>query len=167
MLGSRRLMSAALAGMWVAGCASAPNAPRSTPTAPTMTVLATTTADPGFAASAFARAAGLMSQADNADIAKQNSQDEATSIGSIYDRVIVHRTFDQRLQSISFPSSAVADVRTVVSADAALEQALGTLAANRNDINTYSSIFATVVSLQTAFIGALTTLAHDLRVSLG
>jgi hypothetical protein len=107
-----------------------------------------------------------MSQADNADIAKQNSQDEAISIASIYDRVSVHRTFDQMLQSISFPSAAAADARTVINADAALEDALGKLAANRNDVNSYSSIFGTVVSLQTAFIGALTALAHDLGMSL-
>jgi hypothetical protein len=138
-----------------------------TPSAATATVLATATPDPALAASAFATAAKLMSQADDADIAKQNSQDEAISIASIYDRVIVHQTFDQRLQSISFPSSAVADMHAVVNADAALERALGALAANRNDVNTYDSLFGTVVSLQTTFIGALTVLAHDLRVSLG
>jgi hypothetical protein len=36
---------------------------------------------------------------------------------------------------------------------------------NRNDVNTYNSIFQDVVTLQTAFIGALSALAHDLGVS--
>jgi hypothetical protein len=107
-----------------------------------------------------------MSQADNADISRQNSQDEAIAIGSIYDRVGVHQTFDQMLQSISFPSAAAADARIVVNADAALEEALGALAASWNDANTYNLIFGTIVSLQTAFMGVLTALAHDLGVSL-
>jgi hypothetical protein len=107
-----------------------------------------------------------MSQADNADIANQNSQDQATSIASVDDRVVVHQTFDQMLNSISFPTAATADVRTVVNADAALERALGTFAVNRNDVDAYNSIFQTVVTLQTAFIGALSALAHDLGLSL-
>jgi hypothetical protein len=107
-----------------------------------------------------------MFRADNADIANQNSPDEATSIASVDNRVIVHQTFDQMLNSISFPSTAAADARAVINADAALEEALGTFAMNRNDVNAYNSIFQTIVTLQTAFIGALSALAHDLGVSL-
>lgn len=107
-----------------------------------------------------------MSKADNADIAKQNSQDRATSIASVDDRVVVHQTFDQMLNSISFPTTAAADVRTVVNADAAFERALGEFAVNRDDVDAYNSIFQTVVTLQTAFIGALAALAQDLGLSL-
>jgi hypothetical protein len=130
------------------------------------TVAASPTPDASLAASALQAAVGRMSQDDNADIAKQNSQDQATSIASIDDRVVVHQTFDQMLNSISFPTAATADARTVVNADAAFERALGTFALNRNDVNAYNSIFQTVVTLQTAFIGALSALAHDLGLSL-
>ncbi len=106
-----------------------------------------------------------MINAENPDITNQNSNDPTTSAAGINGRVQVRQTFDAALKTIQFPASAQADAQKVLSADAALESALGQLAANVGDISNYNSIFATVNTEESAFAAADAALSSDLGVT--
>ncbi len=125
-----------------------------------------TTSNPTAAAtSAYVTAYNTMINAENPDITNQNSNDPTTSAAGINGRVQVRQTFDAALKTIQFPASAQADAQKVLSADAALESALGQLAANVGDISNYNSIFATVNTEESAFAAADAALSSDLGVT--
>jgi hypothetical protein len=106
-----------------------------------------------------------MIDAVNADIPGQNSSDSGTSAAAINNEVTARQTFDTAVQAISFPSSAQSDAQSVLNTDAALEQVLGTLAANTGDVANYNSIFATVQPADSAFTAANAALESDLGLT--
>jgi hypothetical protein len=98
------------------------------------------------------------------DIPKQNkaSTDPAGATAAINDMVSLRQTFDTAVAAITFPDADKSDAQAVLSADASLESALGTLAANTDNIPNYNSIFPTTLSAQSAFTAADAALSRDL-----
>jgi len=125
-----------------------------------------TTADLTAAASAaYGAAYNTMQTADNAGIDQQNSSDQSTQIAGINARVQVRQTFDTAIQAIQFPTSAQTDAKAVLSADVALETALGDLSVNVNDTANYNSVFQTVSTDLSAFAAADAALSSDLGLT--
>ena len=160
---ARGLLVAALASSAaLAGCGGAASALSTPSTAPLLTASPSPTPDPAVAASEYQRAVAQLSQADNADILKQNSDSAATAIVGLNARVQDHQAFDQAVQLIPFPAAYTADANAVITTDRALESGYALLASNRNDVNGYNQLFPTVVPLHSAWISALDVLARDL-----
>jgi hypothetical protein len=55
-----------------------------------------------------------------------------------------------------------ADISSVLSADAAVENALGTLAANTDSLSNYNSLFTSFQAAQSTFVSADSAVARDL-----
>jgi hypothetical protein len=129
---------------------------------------ASTTTDPtAAAAAAYVSAYNSMSGAESPEISAQNADasDPTTQTNDINSRIATRQTFDTAVESITFPSAAQADAQKVISADAALEDALGQLSANTDDVGNYNSIFATVTTAEAQFAAADAALSSDLGVT--
>jgi hypothetical protein len=98
------------------------------------------------ATSTYISAYNTMISADNPDIVSQNSHVPTTSQQGINDRITVHQAFDAAMTAISFPSADQSDALAVIAADGALENALGNLAVNVNNVENYNSAFFSGVS---------------------
>jgi hypothetical protein len=148
----------------LAGCGASGPASSSSPTARPTPV---TSATPNVAkiSNNLLSAENKMIDADNANLANFNSQAAATETAGINATIQDHQTFDSALSAISFPSADGAAVTAVLSADAAYESSLGTLAVNTGDVTNYNSVFDTMVPLQSAFEAALTTLDGDFGIT--
>jgi hypothetical protein len=108
-----------------------------------------------------------MIDAVNADIPAQNqaSTDPTGAATAINNEVSARQAFDTSVSAISFPSADTADAQAVLSSDAALEDALGTLAANTNDIANYNSVFTTVTTADDTFTAANAALSRNLGLT--
>ena len=138
-------------------------APTSLP--PTTQASTTTTIDlTAVAGTQYVAAFNKMNTAFNAQIPAQNraSTDPSGATTAINAEIRAQRTFDSTVQDIAFPTSDQADARGVLTADAALESAEGTLSVNTDDIANYNSVFDTVTPVQNAFDAANTALSNDL-----
>ncbi len=125
-----------------------------------------TTADlTAAAAQAYLNAYNKMIDAENPLIAEQNSGVPTTVADGINGRILVRDTFDQAVQAITFPVGASADAQKVLSADAALKDALGTLAANVDDTSNYNAVFSNVTSAESNFASANAALSNDLGLT--
>lgn len=162
-------------GLWVAGllctgiitACGASTPPAAAPTKTPGTSSTPTTDLTAAASTAYATAFNTMIDAVNADIPGQNaaSTNPAGATTAINNEVTARQTFDTAVQAISFPSSAQSDAQSVLNTDAALEQALGTLAVNTGDIGNYNSVFDTVTPADNAFTAANAALESDLGLS--
>ena len=151
----------------LAGCSSGSATPQSAPAPPTTT---TTTIDPTVAAGAsYVSAFNTMNTASNDGITKQNTinSDPAGATAGINEQISARQAFDTAVTAIVFPSAAQSDAQQVLSADAALEQALGTLAVNTDNIANFNSVFATVTPAQNVFTSANAALSNDLGLKPG
>ncbi|MFZ0129245.1 MAG: hypothetical protein WAL77_07465 [Candidatus Dormiibacterota bacterium] len=119
------------------------------------------------AASAYSTAFNAMVTAVNAQIAEQNkaSTDPTGAAAAINAQISARQTFDTAVQAITFPPADAADVQAVLSADAALENVMGTLAANTDNISNYNAIFNTVTPAQSALTAADASLSGELGLS--
>lgn len=128
---------------------------------------AASSASASTAANQYVSAYNTMNNAVNADVAKQNTDgSNPTALTAVIDDQIAARhTFDTAVAAITFPAADGADVKSLIAADVALENDLGTLAANTTDTANYNSVFATVTSAQGAFAAAATTLENDLGLT--
>jgi hypothetical protein len=115
---------------------------------------------------AYLTAFNTMSSGLNADIPAQNGSDPTAATTAINNEVTVLQTFDSAIQAIQFPSSDQTDVQTVLTADTALETALGTLAVNTGDVTNYNAIFDTVQPDQTAATAAQDALGRDVGLTV-
>jgi hypothetical protein len=154
-----------IGALLLAACGSTAGPGSSTAATPTPTPAPTATVDlTAAASSAYAAAYNTMNSGVNADIPKQNkaSTDPAGATAAINDMVSLRQTFDTAVAAITFPDADKSDAQAVLSADASLESALGTLAANTDNIPNYNSIFPTTLSAQSAFTAADAALSRDL-----
>ena len=125
-----------------------------------------TTADlTAAAAQDYLNAYNKMIDAENPLITEQNSGVPTTVANGINGRILVRDTFDQAVQAITFPANASADAQKVLSADAALKDALGTLAANVDDTSNYNTVFSNVTSAESTFASADAALSNDLGLT--
>jgi hypothetical protein len=128
----------------------------------------TTTTDPtAAAAAAYVSAYNSMIGAENPEITAQNADgsDPTAQSNDINSRITTRQTFDTAVQAITFPNADQADAQKVISADAALENALGQLSANTDDAGNYNSIFATVTTAEAQFAAADAALSSDLGLT--
>ena len=107
-----------------------------------------------------------MSNADNAKIRKENSNDPRTSSSGIQARITVRKQFDAAVRAIHMPASLNSDAHAVLSSDAALEHSLGELKANVNDVAKYNQAFKTVDRDERQFEAANKTLANALGLTI-
>jgi hypothetical protein len=151
-----------LAAVATAGCGSGSTSGSKTSTSPAASADLTATAS-----AAYAAAFNIMNSAVNADIPKQNkaATDPTGAAAAISDEVSARQTFDSSVSAITFPTADAADVQAVISADAALENALGTLSANTDNIPNYNSIFPTVTTAEGSFTAADAALSGKLGLS--
>lgn len=98
----------------------------------------------------------------NKDIPAQNGGNPTAMTKAINNQVSARQRFDTKVAAITFPTSAQADARNVITTDAALESTLGTLAVNTADTSNYNAVFATVTPADNAFTAADTALSSDL-----
>jgi len=127
----------------------------------------TTTSPTAAAAAAYVSAYNSMIGAEDPEISAQNADgsDPTAQSNDINSRITTRQTFDTAVQAITFPSAAQADAQKEISADAALEDALGQLSANTGDVGNYNSIFDTVTTAEAQFAAADAALSSDLGVT--
>jgi hypothetical protein len=114
-----------------------------------------------IAGTAYGDAFNKMNTVANAQTAAQNGTDPAATAAAWNAEVAARQAFDTAVGQLNFPDADRADAKQVIQADAALESAEGTLAANTNDVSNYNSVFSTVSTAENAFAAADKTLSND------
>jgi predicted transcriptional regulator len=151
------------------GCGAASGGgPSGTPThAPT----ATPTPDISVVADGYLAAYNTMITADNLLVTKQNAENigDPALATTIHARSALRSTFDTTVAALDasqFPKAS-ADITAVLNADAAVEDAFGTLAVNTDNVSNFNSIFSTYTSAQATFVAADSAVARDLGQTRG
>jgi hypothetical protein len=130
---------------------------------PTTQPPTTTTIDVSAVASTqYLAAFNKMTTAYNAQVPAQNGTDPGAVTAAINAEIRAQQAFDSTVQGITFPTSDEADAQAVLTADAALESAEGTLSVNTDNVDNYNSVFDTVTPARNASNAANTTLGNDL-----
>ncbi|GAC1338649.1 MAG: hypothetical protein NVSMB29_04760 [Candidatus Dormibacteria bacterium] len=167
------MMWAACAAVVIAisGCgasAGAGSTPASSPTQPpTFTPPPTSVPTPNLNAAAqeYLRAFNALIAAEDPLIAQQNGQSAGAALGQTLNaRVALRQQFDAAVAAIdaaSLPNIAQ-DLHGVLVADAALEDALGALAANSDNAGTYTSLFPRYTAAGEQFSAATALATRDL-----
>jgi hypothetical protein len=122
----------------------------------------TTTIDP---TNAYIAAYNALSTAVNAGIVNQNSDIPSTATAGIDAEITAYKAFDTSLSSIGFTGQARSDAQKVLNADAALEDLLGTLSVNTDNVENYNQVFSTVTPAEATVTADQTALNNDLGVS--
>lgn len=120
-----------------------------------------------IAGNAYVDAYNTLVGAANAQRSGENgiNSDSAATATAWNAEISARQTFDSAVGQIDFPGTDQTDARQVLTTDAALESAEGTLSANTGNIYNYNQVFDTVTPALNAFVAASTALENDLGLT--